>query len=65
MDQQRLYDQLEPINNSSVSIQEEAFKICQEQCTKETSGVRESDKSGLAAWHDDDDGDSFKYSNST
>ena len=55
MDEQRLDDQPEPINNSSVPIQDVAWKTCRERWTIETGGEKGSGKSVLAAWHDDDD----------
>ena len=55
MDEQRLDDQLEPIYNSSVLIQDVAWKTSQEQWTIETGGERGSGKSMLAVWHDDND----------
>ena len=53
-DEQRLDDQLEPINSSSVSIQNVARKTSWKLWTIETSGERGSVKSMLAAWHDDE-----------
>ena len=57
MDEQRQDDQLEPIYNSSVSIQEVALKTYRKRWTIETSGERGSVRSELAARHDDDDDD--------
>ena len=57
MDEQKLEDQLEPIYNSSVSVQDVACKTCRERRTIETDGERVSRKSVLAAKHDDDDDD--------
>ena len=57
MDKQRLDDQLEPIYNSAVPIQDVGRKICWERWTIETGGERGSRKSVLAARHDDDDDD--------
>ena len=54
MDEQRLNDQLEPIYNSSVLIQDIVKKTSQERWTIETVGERGSGKSVLARWHDDD-----------
>ena len=48
MDDQRLGDQLVPIYNSSVSIQDIAWKIFRERWTIETAGDRGSGKSVLA-----------------
>ena len=47
-------DQLEPIYNSSVPIQDVALKTSWEQWTIETGGERGSGQSVLAAQHDDD-----------
>ena len=55
MDVQGYGDQLEPIYNRSVLIQDVAWKTCREQWTVGTSGERGSGKSVLAARHDDDD----------
>ena len=49
MDEQRLDDQLEPINNSSVPINNVAWKSCREQWPIETGRERGSGKSVLAA----------------
>ena len=49
MDEQRQDNQLEPIYNSSVPIQDVALK------TIETGGGRGSGRSVLAVQHDDDD----------
>ena len=57
MDEQRQDNQLEPIYNSSVPMQDIAWKTSQEQWTIEMSGERESGRSMLAVWHDDDDDD--------
>ena len=43
------------IYNSSVPIQDVAWKISRGRWTIKTSGERGSGKSVLAAWHDDDD----------
>ena len=48
-------DQLEPIHNSSVPIQDVGWKTSREQWTIEMGGERESGRSVEAAWHDDDD----------
>ena len=49
MDEQVLGDQLEPIYNSSVLIQDVAWKTCQKWWTIETNDGRGSGKSMLAA----------------
>ena len=54
MDEQRLDDQLEPIYNSSVLIQDIAWKTSREQWVIETGGDRGLGKSVLAARHDDE-----------
>ena len=55
MDEQRQDDQLEPMYNISVSIQDIALKTSREQWTIETGGERGSGRSVLAARNDDDD----------
>ena len=55
MDEPRQDNQLEPICNSSVPIQDIALKTSQEQWTIEMGGKRGSGRSVLAAQHDDDD----------
>ena len=55
--EQRLDDQLEPINNYSVLIQDVAWKTCRERWTIETNDKRGSGRSVLTARHDDDDDD--------
>ena len=50
-----LDDQLEPIFNNSVLIQDEAWKTYRERWTIETSSERESGKSVLMVTHHDDD----------
>ena len=55
MDEQKQYDRLEPIYNSSVRIQDIALKTPQEQWTIETDGDRGSGRSVLAARHQNDD----------
>ena len=55
MDEQRQEDQLEPIYNSSVPIQDVALKTYRELWTIERGGGRRSGKSTLAVRHDDDD----------
>ena len=57
MDEQRQDDQLEPIHNSSVSIQDVALKTNRERRKIERGGGRRSGRSVLAARHDDDDDD--------
>ena len=61
MDEQSLDDQLEPINNSSVSIEDVAWRTCQEWWMIEMGGERVSGKSVLAVGHDDDDDDDDGY----
>ena len=59
-DEQRQDDQLEPIFNSSVPIQDVALETNREQWMTETGGERESGRSMQAGRHDDDDDtDSF------
>ena len=48
-------DQLEPIYNSCVPIQDVALKTYREQWTIKMDGKRGSGRSVLAAQHDDDD----------
>ena len=55
MVEQRQDDQLEPIYNSSVPIQDVALKTYREQWTIETSGSRGSGRSVQVVRHDDDD----------
>ena len=55
MDEQRQDDQLEPIYNSSVSIQDVAWKTSLERWTIEADGERGLGRSVLAARHDGDD----------
>ena len=54
MDEQRQDDQLEPMYNSSVPIQDIALKTFWEWWTIETGGERGSGRSVLTAWYDDD-----------
>ena len=54
MDQQGKGNQLVHLYNSPVMIQDEEWKTCQERWTIGTSGDRESEKSVLAARHNDD-----------
>ena len=49
VDEQRQDDQQEPIYNSSVPIQDIAWKTFRKQCTIETSGEKGSEISMLAA----------------
>ena len=65
MDKQRQDDQLEPIYNSSVPIQDVALKTSQEQWTIETGGERGSERSVLVVRDDDDDKYTDKWSNSS
>ena len=60
MDKQREDDQLKPIYNSSVPIQDIALKTYWEQWMIETGDERGSGRSMLAARHDDDDDDDKK-----
>ena len=55
MDEHRQDNQLEPINNSSVPVQDVAMKTSQEQWMIEMGGKRGSERSVLAVRHDDDD----------
>ena len=55
MDEETLDDQLEPIHNSSVPIQNVAWKNSRERWTIETGGERGSGRSMLAVQHHDDD----------
>ena len=57
MDDQRQDDQLEPICNSSMPIQDIESKTSRARGTIETDGQRGSGNSLLAAWHNDDDDD--------
>ena len=63
MNKQRLNDQLEPIYNSSVPIQDVTLKTYQDQWMIEMGGGRGSERSVLAARHDDDDDILCKQSN--
>ena len=58
MDEQKLDDQLQPIYNSSVPIQDVALKTSRGRWTIETGDGIESLRSVPAARHDDDDDDS-------
>ena len=53
--EQRLDNQLEPIYNSSVPIQDVAWRTCREQWMIEMGGKRGSGRSVLAARHDDEE----------
>ena len=53
-DEQKLGDQLEPISNNSVLIQDLVRKTCRESWTIEIGGRRVSGKYVLVARHDDD-----------
>ena len=53
-DEQGWSNQLEPIYNGSVLIEDIAWKTCQEQWMIGMSGRKESEKSVLAACHNDD-----------
>ena len=55
MDEQRQDEQLEPMYNSSVPIQDIALVTSREQWMVEIGGERGSEKSMQAARHDDDD----------
>ena len=55
MGKQKQDDQLEPIYNSSVPIQDVALKTYQEQWMMEIGDERGSGSSMLAAQHDDDE----------
>ena len=59
MDKQRQDDQLEPIFNSSVPIQNIALKTSQDRWTMETGGERGSGRSVFAVRHYDDDDDIY------
>ena len=57
MNEQKQDDQLEPIYNCSVPIQDVALKTYREQWTIEMDGGRRSGRSVLAVRHDNDDDD--------
>ena len=57
MDEQKPDDQLEPIYNSSVPMQDVALKTDWERWTIESGGERGSGRSVLAVQHDGDDDD--------
>ena len=54
MDEQKLVDQRDPIYNSSVLIDDVAWKTSRERWTIEMGGKRESGRSVLAVEHGDD-----------
>ena len=56
-DVQVLDDQLELIYNSFERTQDVVKKTCRKRWIIGANGQRESGKSVLAAWHDDDDDD--------
>ena len=60
MDEQRLDDQLEPMYNSCVLTQDEAWKTFRERWTIETGGEKGPGRSMLVAQHDDDDDDVYQ-----
>ena len=53
MGEQKQDDQLEPLNNSSVPIQNVAWKTFWDRWTIETGGERGSGSSVLTVWHND------------
>ena len=55
MDEQRQDDQLEPINNSYVLIQDVAWKTYRERLMIGMGGERVSGESMIAGWHGNDD----------
>ena len=59
MEEQRQDDQLEPIYNSSVAIQDVALKTYRERWAIGTGGGRGSGRFVLATRYDDDECDSF------
>ena len=61
-DKQVLGDQLEPIYNSSVLIEDVTWKTYWERWTIETNSERGSRKSVQVACHDDDDDDDDLHS---
>ena len=65
MDEQRQDDQLEPIYNSSVLIQDVALKTYQERWTIEMGCERGSGRSMLVVQHDDDNIIFYLYTLST
>ena len=54
MDEKRQEDQLKPIYNNSVPMQDVALKTCRERRKIETGDGRRSERCMLAARHDDD-----------
>ncbi len=60
MDEQRLDNQFEPTDNSSVPIRDVTLKTCQKQWTIGSGGERGSGISVLIARHDDVDDDEFQ-----
>ena len=61
MDKQGLGNQQEPVNNSSVLIQDVAWETYREWWLIETRGERGSGKSMLVPQHDDnDDNDAYE-----
>ena len=65
MEEKKQDNQLEPIYNSSVPIQDVALKTCWERWTIGMGGGGGSGRSVLVVWHDndDDDDDIILYSN--
>ena len=59
IDEQRLNDQLEPIHNSSVPVQDIALKTAWARWTIGTGSETGSGRSVLAARDDDDDDDNY------
>ena len=57
MDEQRLDNQVEPLYNCFVPIQDVDWKTCRERWPVETGGEKGSERSILASRHDDDEGD--------
>ena len=57
MDEPRQDDQLEPIFNNSVAIQDVTWKAYRERWTIETGGERVSRRFVLAVRYDEDDDD--------
>ena len=55
MDEQRQDNQLEPIYNSSVPIQDVVLKTDRERWTIEKVGGGGSERTVLMVWHDDDE----------
>ena len=63
MDEQKSDDQLEPIYNRSVPIQDIALKTSWGRWTIETGGERGSGRFVLAVRHDDDEDDDDGFQN--